>query len=94
MLYPIGQGRAAEVKAFKAVLEQLAEKSGGRAFFEDIEKLNQVFADILEELSNQYLLGYVSPNAARDGKWRTIKVDTPGRDLRVRARQGYRVNPK
>jgi VWFA-related protein len=94
VLYPIGQGRAAEVKAFKAVLEQLAEKSGGRAFFEDIEKLNQVFADILEELSNQYLLGYVSPNAARDGKWRTIKVDTPGRDLRVRARQGYRVNPK
>ncbi len=94
VLYPIGQGRATEIKALRIVLDELAQKSGGRAFFEDIGKLDEVFARILEELSNQYLLGYVSPNTARDGKWRAIKVETPGQDVRVRARQGYRVSPK
>ncbi len=94
VIYPIGQGQATEKKDLRAVLDELARKSGGRAFFEDLSKLNEVFGTILEELSNQYLLGYVSPRTARDGKWRTIKVETPGRDLRVRARQGYRVNPK
>jgi VWFA-related protein len=94
VLYPIGQGRATEVKSLKVVLEELARKSGGRAFFEDIGKLNQVFANILEELSNQYLLGYVSTNPAHDGKWRTIRVETPGKDVRIRARQGYRVGKK
>lgn len=94
VLYPIGQGRATEIRTLRAILEQLAATSGGRAFFEDIEHIDRVFANILEELSNQYLLGYVSPDVAHDGRWRTIKVDTPGRDVRVRARQGYRVNPK
>lgn len=94
VLYPIGQGRATEVKTLRTVLEELADKSGGRAFFEDIGKLNDVFATIIDELSNQYLLGYVSPNQERDGQWRTIRVEVPGRDVRVRARQGYRLNPK
>jgi len=91
VLYPIGQGRATEVKALRVVLDELARKSGGRAFFEDVSRLHNVFGSILEELSNQYLLGYVSTNPAHDGKWRAIRVETPGKNLRVRARQGYRV---
>ncbi|MDO8835193.1 MAG: VWA domain-containing protein [Vicinamibacterales bacterium] len=94
VLYPIGQGRATEVKSLKVVLDELARKSGGRAFFEDIAKLNDVFARILDELSNQYLLGYVSTNPAHDGKWRTIRVEAPGKDLQIRARQGYRVGKR
>jgi VWFA-related protein len=94
VLYPIGQGRATDVKSLRVVLDELARKSGGRAFFEDIAKLNDVFARILEELSNQYLLGYVSTNPAHDGTWRTIRVEAPGKDLRIRARQGYRVGKK
>jgi Ca-activated chloride channel homolog len=95
VLYPIGQGRAAESKTLKGVLQELAAKSGGRAFFEDISKVDEAFTRILEELSNQYLFGYVSTNPARDGKWRTIRVETPGKkDITIRARQGYRVLPK
>jgi Ca-activated chloride channel family protein len=94
VLYPIGQGRAPKLEALKRVLERLAQKSGGRAFFEDLDELDGVFARIVEELSNQYLLGYVRPEAARDGKWRKLRVEIPGRDLKIRTRQGYRVASK
>ena len=92
VLYPIGQGRAPRLASLKAILERLARKSGGRAFFGDsVDKLDAVFAEILEELSNQYLLGYVPHDLARDGRWRALRVEVPGKDVRVRARQGYRA---
>jgi Ca-activated chloride channel family protein len=95
VLYPIGQGRAPHLQSLKSVLERLARKSGGRAYFGDnVNKLDGVFANILDELSNQYLLGYVPKNLARGGQWRTVSVKLPGKDLRVRARQGYRVEPR
>lgn len=94
VLYPIGQGRAAGVKSLKDVLERLAVRSGGRAFFEDVEHLEKAFGNILEELSNQYLLGYVPRDGTRDGAWRTVRVELADRNLRVRARQGYRLMPK
>ena len=92
VLYPIGQGRAPHLQTLKSVLERLARKSGGQAHFGDnVDKLDGVFADIFDELSNQYLLGYVPKNSARDGRWRTLSVKVPRKDLRVRARQGYRA---
>ena len=91
VLYAIGQGRAPKVKELKTVLERLSHKSGGRAFFEDLDKLDRVFANILEELSNQYLLGFVPKDATPDGAWRPLSVEIPGKDYRIRARQGYRV---
>ncbi len=95
VLYPIGQGRAvAGAKSLKEVLERLAHKTGGRAFFQEAEQLDGVFANILEELSNQYLLGYVPRNPRRDGAWRAVRVEVPDRGLRVRARQGYRLMPR
>lgn len=53
-----------------------------------------MFGNILEELSNQYLLGYVPKNPKRDGAWRTVRVEVADRGLRVRARQGYRLVPR
>ena len=95
VLYPIGQGRAPRLASLRTVLERLARKSGGRAFFGDsVDKLDAVFADILEELSNQYLLGYVPKDLTRDGRWRTLRVEVPGKNVRVRARQGYRAVAK
>ncbi len=92
VLYPIGQGRAPHLKSLKDVLERLARKSGGRAFFGDsVDKLDEAFGGILEELSNQYLLGYVPKDFSKDGRWRTIRVDLPGKDFRIRTRQGYRA---
>lgn len=94
VLYPIGQGRALTGKPLKEVLERLAQKTGGRAFFQDAEQLEAAYGSILEELSNQYLLGYVPRNARRDGAWRTVRVELADPALRVRARQGYRLMPR
>jgi len=94
VVYPIGQGRAPKVGTLKRVLEQLAQRSGGRAFFEDLDGLDDVFKSIVDELSNQYLLGYSRPDSARDSRWRKLKIEVPGRDVRIRTRQGYRVVEK
>jgi VWFA-related protein len=90
-LYMIGQGRGVTLESLKRVMERLANPTGGRALFTDsIDELHDAFADLLDELSNQYLLGYVSTNSARTDAWRRIKVDVDGHHD-VRARQGYRV---
>jgi len=91
VLYAIGQGRAPNVKSLKTVLERLAQRSGGRAFFEELEALDGVFASILEELSNQYLLGFEPTDDTRDGSWHPLTVEIPGKDYQIRARQGYRA---
>src|SRR5215831_5106145 len=94
-LYMIGQGRGVEVEALKGVMQRLVEPTGGRALFtDDIDQLHLAFSDLLEELSNQYLLGYEPTNNKRDETFRkiSVRVDAQGR---VRARQGYRaVAPK
>ena len=90
-LYMIGQGRGVEVAALKAVMQRLVEPTGGRALFTDsIDQLHTSFTDLLEELSNQYLLGYESSNARRDDTFRKIAVQVEGQP-RVPARQGYRA---
>jgi Ca-activated chloride channel family protein len=94
-LYMIGQGRGVEVDALKTIMQRLVEPTGGRALFTDnIDQLHTAFSDLLEELSNQYLLGYESTNTRRDEVFRKISIRVDGQS-RVRARQGYRaVAPK
>jgi hypothetical protein len=59
-------------------------------FAEDVDDLKPIFKDLLEELSNQYLLGYPPTNDKQDGTWRKIKVRVDG-PYQLRARQGYRA---
>jgi Ca-activated chloride channel family protein len=94
-LYMIGQGRGVEVEALKSIMQRLVEPTGGRALFTDnIDQLRAAFSDLLEELSNQYLLGYESTNTRRDETFRKISLRVDGQS-RIRARQGYRaVAPK
>jgi Ca-activated chloride channel family protein len=90
-LYMIGQGRGVTMEPLKKIMERLSVPTGGRALFTDsIDELHAAFADLLDELSNQYLLGYQSSNSRRDDAWRKIKVDVDGHH-EVRARQGYRA---
>jgi VWFA-related protein len=90
-LYMIGQGRGITMDALKRIMERLATPTGGRALFTDsVEELHGAFGDLLDELSNQYLLGYASSNNRRDDVWRRIRVDVDGHH-EVRSRQGYRV---
>jgi Ca-activated chloride channel homolog len=94
VLYSIGLGRAPSMQSLRVVLERLSEKTGGRAFFEDLDKLDDVFDAVIEDLANQYLLGFVPKDLRRDGRWRELRVEVPGQDYKVRARKGYRLAPK
>jgi Ca-activated chloride channel family protein len=72
------------------VLKRLAEDTGGRAFFPfKAEDLTESFQNIGSELRSQYSLAYRSSNAARDGAFRAIRIETDRRNLRVKARKGY-----
>jgi Ca-activated chloride channel family protein len=92
-LYMIGQGQGIMSAPLKKVMERLSRPTGGRAFFtERADELHDIFNELLEELSQQYGLGYQSTNSARDNTWRQIKVDVDvDGPRRVRARQGYRA---
>jgi VWFA-related protein len=90
-LYMIGQGQGIVSAPLKKVMERLSQPTGGRAFFtERAGELHRIFNELLDELSQQYGLGYQSTNSARDDTWRQITVDVDGQ-RRVRARQGYRA---
>jgi VWFA-related protein len=76
------------------LLTELAEETGGKHFPVDrLDELPKVCDRIGTELRNQYLLGYLSANGARDGRYRKIKVvlaDTASRpQLKPFYRQGY-----
>ncbi len=92
-IYMIGQGRGVTQEYLKKIMERLTTKTGGRAFFTDsIDELQGTFKELLDELSNQYLVGYQPTNTRRDSKWREIRVEVDGYP-NVRARQGYRAVP-
>src|SRR5437762_9182191 len=74
-------------------LQQIAEVTGGQAFFPNsVKDLDAVYDKVVAEVRAQYTLGYQSSNEKTDGTWRRIEirlVRAPGRDVRVRARKGY-----
>ncbi len=89
-LFMVALGRGREEANLRETLDALAEPTGGRALFaEKSSELGDAFAELLNELTNQYLLGFESTNGARDGLWRKLEIDLPGTPYRVRARQGY-----
>ena len=91
-IYTIGLGRSVKDRSLADILRHLADISGGRPFLVDsASELDRVFADIVEELSNQYLLSYASSNDKRDGTWRKITVELTDKRYHVRHRQGYRA---
>lgn len=91
-LYLIGLGRAPREAQLKQVLERLAGVSGGRVFFPaDVDRLDEAFATIRDDLANQYTLGFSPASDLRDGRWRTLKVEVARPGVRVRAREGYRL---
>jgi Ca-activated chloride channel family protein len=72
------------------VLKYLAEETGGRAFFPfSASDLAANFQEIGRELRSQYSMAYVSTNAARDGTYRAITIQSRDKGTRVRAKSGY-----
>jgi len=71
-------------------LRKLAYETGGRVLYPNtFGQLDNVYAQVYEELRNQYTVGYVSTNTAKDGAYRhiNVKVEAPG--AVILARPGY-----
>src|SRR5688572_7079738 len=72
------------------VLRQLAQETGGRAFFaQRIEDLKDVYSQIADELSSQYSIGYASKNPKRDGTFRRLVVQVGRPNTTARTKRGY-----
>ncbi|MBS1806691.1 MAG: VWA domain-containing protein [Acidobacteria bacterium] len=72
-------------------LNELAVKSGGKLHRADtLDSLPETFAQIANELRNQYSLGYYPTNPSRAGKYRKIQIKVSRKNAVVRARPGYR----
>ena len=71
-------------------LRQIAETTGGQAFFPTaMKEVESAYEKVLAEINGQYHLGYISTNTAADGAWRKVEIKVKRSDLRVRTRKGY-----
>jgi Ca-activated chloride channel family protein len=95
VIYAIGIGDKRYDGIDKKKLEDVAEKTGGRAFYPNKKTdLTVAFQEIEQELRSQYLIAYSSTNRQRDGKFRSLKIEvtnpTLAKDkLSLRYRPGY-----
>lgn len=95
VVYAIGIGDSKGEGVNKGVLREIAERTGGRAFFpKKGSDLEVAFTEIEQELRTQYLIAYSSTNRKRDGAYRRITVEIVNPDLRkqnltIRHRPGY-----
>jgi Ca-activated chloride channel family protein len=73
-------------------LKNFAFKTGGRYVASPGgQALANAFAGIVEELSNQYTIGYQTANRERDGRWRNIEINISRPEVNARTRRGYRA---
>jgi Ca-activated chloride channel homolog len=99
VVYVIGIGDNKMEGVYRDPLREIAERTGGRAFFPDKKfDLNAAFAEIEQELRTQYLIAYSSTNKKRDGSYRKITIEITNPDLRkqklqLRHRPGYFAKP-
>jgi VWFA-related protein len=73
-------------------LNEMTRTSGGTLVRADnTAALPRAFSQIADELRTQYSLGYYPTNAARDDKYRKIRVRAARKGVAVRTRPGYRA---
>ncbi|HWG59152.1 MAG TPA: VWA domain-containing protein [Candidatus Acidoferrales bacterium] len=82
------------IRRSKRVLKELADVTGGEAFFpKDLDQVKPICEQVAHDIRNQYTIGYYPSNTAKDGTFRTIKVEVTGPKsegkLSVRTRTGY-----
>ena len=72
------------------VLKKLAYETGGRVLYPNtFGQLDNIYAQVDEELRNQYTLGYISSNTVKDGGYRKIGVAVNAKGAVISARPGY-----
>jgi Ca-activated chloride channel family protein len=76
------------------LLDDLAVQTGGRNYpVDNLDDLTSISERISRDLRNEYLIGYSPANAARDGKYRQIRLQVTAPpelpELRTYYRHGY-----
>lgn len=93
IIYCIGIGDPEYDGVATGVLDNLSKETGGRTFTpRGLDDLDKAFAEIQDDLRQQYVISYSPANAAHDGAFRRIEVKGQGearKDLRFRYRRGY-----
>jgi VWFA-related protein len=76
----------------KKILQQLSKETGGR-FFEVTKKetIDQIYAEIDEELRNQYALGYTPEKADADVGYHKIELTVKQKEAVVQTREGFYI---
>lgn len=79
----------------RQILRNFAEQSGG--VFIPVRNgnvLRETLEKVVNELGNQYTIGYSSTNAAKDGSWRSIELIVKRPNLTIRTRKGYNAEKR
>jgi Ca-activated chloride channel homolog len=89
LIYSVLMAPAGESTVSSRLLESLSKQTGGRALRVDSSaEVARVFASIVAELKNRYLLAYEPRAGARAG-WHELKVRLRNAKGSARARRGY-----
>src|SRR5713226_5759389 len=95
LIYAIGIGDRYQFGINEGALKKITEGTGGRAYFPRNEReLRDSFAQIQNDLREQYLVAYSSSNKSRDGLYRHVAIEivnpeTRKENLRLNYRPGY-----
>ncbi len=90
IIYAISTDDSGLILRGDKVLQQLADATGGRAFFPfNTKDITHSFAAIEDELRSQYIVSYRPADFDADGRYRSIAITAVKKDLQVRARRGY-----
>jgi VWFA-related protein len=93
VIYSIGIGDPGFDGVNEGALKKLSESTGGRAVFPDEARdLDKAFAQLEQDLRQQYLLAYEPKNEATDGGFRKLEIKVVkqnAKNLKIRHRRGY-----
>jgi Ca-activated chloride channel homolog len=90
LIYAISTDDSGLILRGDKALEDLANASGGRAFFPyKMKDITHSFASIEDELRSQYAVSYKPSDFDTDGRYHSIEITALKKDLQVRARRGY-----
>jgi Ca-activated chloride channel family protein len=77
----------------RARLSQIAEATGGQAFFPtSMKDIDAAYDKVVAQIRAQYSLAYSSTNAKQDGAWRKVEIKMTRPDLKgmkILSRRGY-----
>jgi Ca-activated chloride channel family protein len=94
-IYPFVIDDKAHMDKGQQALRQMAERTGGSVFYEQGSgaSMSEAIGQINKELRDRYTLVYRPASMKLDGKFHSVKVDTPQKATRVMVRDGYFAAP-